>query len=175
MKRSVAVTVSFVVGLLVFPVGIYLYLAFGQPPVATADAPFPMEEKIVHVPLTARIRREIQPQAPIPASDENLNAGAEIYSDKCSECHGVQGEPSAVGKAMYPHAPQLWERHKDGVVGVSDDPVGETYWKVKNGIRLSGMPAYGKALSETELWQVSLLLSRADKPLPAEAAHTVGR
>jgi mono/diheme cytochrome c family protein len=53
--------------------------------------------------------------------------------------------------------------------------VGETYWKVKNGLRLTGMPAYGKLLSEKQLWQVSLLLSMADKPLPAEASSTVGR
>jgi thiosulfate dehydrogenase len=57
---------------------------------------------------------------------------------------------------------------------VSDDAVGETYWKVKNGIRLTGMPSYDKALSETEMWQVSLLLSRADKPLPADAAKMLG-
>ncbi len=68
-----------------------------------------------------------------------------------------------------------WEKHGSGVVGVSDDPVGETYWKIKNGIRLSGMPAYGNAMTETQMWQVSLLLSRADKPLPAEAAKSVGR
>jgi mono/diheme cytochrome c family protein len=60
-------------------------------------------------------------------------------------------------------------------MSVGDDPVGETYWKIKNGIRLTGMPAYGKVLSETQLWQVSLLLSMADKPLPAEASKTVGR
>jgi mono/diheme cytochrome c family protein len=76
---------------------------------------------------------------------------------------------------MFPNAPQLWIKTKNGTVGVSDDPVGETYWKVKNGIRLSGMPAYGKALSDTQIWQVSLLLSMADKPLPAEAAKTVGQ
>ena len=60
------------------------------------------------------------------------------------------------------------------MVGVSDDPVGETYWKVKNGIRLTGMPSFEKALTEDQMWQVSLLLSKADKPLPAEAAKTVG-
>ena len=75
---------------------------------------------------------------------------------------------------MFPRAPQLWAKHKNGAVGVSDDPVGETYWKVKNGIRLTGMPAYDKALTDTQMWQVTLLLSRADKPLPAEAAKTVG-
>ena len=67
---------------------------------------------------------------------------------------------------MYPHAPQLWAPHSDGVVGVSDAPPGETYWKVFNGIRLTGMPAYNQVLNETQIWQVSLLLANADKPLP---------
>jgi mono/diheme cytochrome c family protein len=52
---------------------------------------------------------------------------------------------------------------------VSDDPPGETYWKVANGIRLSGMPSYKLVLSDTEMWQVSVLLANADKPLPPAA------
>jgi mono/diheme cytochrome c family protein len=71
---------------------------------------------------------------------------------------------------MFPDAPALWEKHHNGeVVGVSDDPPGETYWKVANGIRLSGMPSYKNVLTETEMWQVSLLLANADKPLPPAA------
>jgi mono/diheme cytochrome c family protein len=54
-------------------------------------------------------------------------------------------------------------------VGVSDDPSGETYWKAANGIRLTGMPAYKDILSDTQLWQVSLLLANANKPLPPAA------
>jgi mono/diheme cytochrome c family protein len=50
---------------------------------------------------------------------------------------------------------------------VSDDPPGETYWKVANGIRLTGMPAFDKLLNPTQIWQVSLLLANADKPLPS--------
>lgn len=162
-------------GFVCFPLFIFLYIAFGKPPVATADKPFPLESKIVKIPLEARIKREMPTSSPIQPTDQNLNAGAGIYEDKCEVCHGSADEPSGVGARMFPRAPQLWEKHKNGVVGVSDDPVGETYWKIKNGIRLTGMPSYDKALSETELWQVSLLLSRADKPLPAEAARTVGQ
>jgi hypothetical protein len=47
--------------------------------------------------------------------------------------------------------------------GVTDDPVGETYWKVKNGIRLTGMPSFDGALSDTAMWQVSLLLLQANQ------------
>ena len=71
---------------------------------------------------------------------------------------------------MYPDAPPLWESHHNGdVVGVSDDPPGETYWKAANGIRLTGMAAYKDILSDTQLWQVSLLLANANKPLPPAA------
>jgi mono/diheme cytochrome c family protein len=66
-----------------------------------------------------------------------------------------------VGAGEYPHPPQLFKGH-----GVTDDPVGETYWKVANGIRLTGMPAYNKTLTQDQMWQVSLLLADADK-LPA--------
>jgi thiosulfate dehydrogenase len=166
---------SFLAGVLLLPVAIYFYLAHGSPPVATSDKPFPMEEKIVAIPLDARIKREAPSGSPIPASDENLNTGAGIYEDKCEECHGTADAPSGIGARMFPQAPQFWVKRASGGMGVSDDPVGETYWKVKNGIRLTGMPAYGKALSEKQLWQVSLLLSMADKPLPAEASSTVGR
>jgi mono/diheme cytochrome c family protein len=54
------------------------------------------------------------------------------------------------------------------VVGVSDDLPGETYWKVRNGIRLTGMPAFKDVLNDTQMWQVTLLLANADKPLPAD-------
>ncbi len=175
MKRTTLAIVSFFSVVLLLPLVVYLYLAFGKPPVATADAPFPLEARIVQIPLNARIHREMPANSPLPASDENLNAGAGIYEDKCEICHGTQDQVSAIGKAMFPRAPQLWVKHTSGAVGVSDDPVGATYWKVKNGIRLSGMPAYGKALTETQIWQVSLLLSMADKPLPAEASKTIGR
>jgi len=52
---------------------------------------------------------------------------------------------------------------------VTDDPVGESFWKVKNGIRLSGMPGFRESLSETQMWQVSALLAKADQ-LPPEVS-----
>jgi mono/diheme cytochrome c family protein len=175
MKNIPVTLLSFVAGILLLPLAIYIYLAFGRPPVATSDAPLPMESTIVEIPLEKRIKREMPANAPIAASEDNLNAGSGIYEDKCEICHGTADEPSVMARTMFPKPPQFWLKHKPGDMDVGDDPVGETYWKTKNGIRLTGMPAYGKALSETQLWQVSLLLSMADKQLPAEAAKTVGR
>ena len=144
--------------------GVFLYLRFGNPPVATADPSLPMEAQIVHVPLGARIAREMK-TSPFPADEGGLEVGARIYTKECASCHGTPGHDVAFATWMFPRAPQLWKKHGNGVVGVSDDAVGETYWKVENGIRLSGMPAYQKILSTTEMWQVAWLLKNADQAL----------
>ena len=56
--------------------------------------------------------------------------------------------------------------------GVKDDPVGETYWKVANGIRLTDMPAFQGPLAGIELWQVSQFLAHANE-LPIGARQIV--
>jgi mono/diheme cytochrome c family protein len=153
-------------GLIAVPAAVWIYLQHGNVPVATADRPFPFEAMIVHGPLHNRIDREMPSHAPIEASDTNLEIGAHIYRVQCAACHGLYGLPSAYADQMYPKAPQLWAPHRNGVVGVSDDPPGETYWKVANGIRLSGMPAFRNVLNNVQMWQVSVLLANAAKPLP---------
>jgi len=165
--------VGLILGLLVFPVAGFLYLRSGRLPVAVADPAFPMEQQIVHGPLHARIAKEMTQTAPISASQTNLQIGARIYREQCAACHGLYGRPSAFAAQMYPDAPQLWQPHGGGVVGVSDDPPGETYWKVKNGIRLTGMPSFDHVLNDTQMWQVSLLLANADKPLPVEVLNSL--
>ncbi|MFZ0662446.1 MAG: cytochrome c [Acidobacteriaceae bacterium] len=161
-----------ILGLAALPIAAYVYLKAGHPPVATADRPFPLERQFVRAPLHARIQAEMPQGVPIQPTDANLEAGARIYHDRCAVCHGFYGHPSSFAKYMYPHAPQLWERHhRNKAVGVSDDPPGETWWKVNNGIRLTGMPAFDKILNSTQIWQVSLLLSRADRPLPPDVLN----
>jgi mono/diheme cytochrome c family protein len=134
--------------------------------VATADKPFPFEKAIVQLPLNARIDREMK-TTPFGTSEDVFEAGAHVYRAQCASCHGTPGHDVAFAKYMYPVAPQLWKKHSHGnVVGVSDDEAGETYWKVANGIRLTGMPSYQHVLSDTQMWQVSLLLKNADQQLP---------
>lgn len=159
-----------ILGVVLVPIAALIWFSYGNVPVAVADQPFPYERQITGVPLHARIDREMIKIPPIQPTAENLTAGAHIYAEKCAFCHGVHGQTSLIGENMFPDAPQLWEQHHNStVVGVSDDPPGETYWKVANGIRLTGMPTYKTQLTDTQMWQVSLLLANADKPLPPAA------
>jgi thiosulfate dehydrogenase len=58
---------------------------------------------------------------------------------------------------------------------VAHDPEGSTYWKVSHGIRLSGMPGFADTMSDTERWQVTMLLAHADKLPPAVRAKLAER
>jgi len=166
------ILLGIILGVILVPVVALAYLKFGNVPVAVADTPFPYERQITGSLLHARIDSEMIHTPPIQTSEANYLAGAHIYVEKCAFCHGLQGKRSEIGPSMFPDAPSLWEKHRNGpVVGVSDDPPGETFWKVSNGIRLTGMPSYKKQLTDTEMWQVTLLLANADKPLPPAAVQ----
>ena len=166
-----------VVGLVLAPCIVLGWFKWGNPPVAVADHPLPFERNIVSIPMHARIDSQMINTPPIQPTADNFIAGAHIYQEQCAACHGFHGKPSDFGSHMYPDAPPLWREHHnrsgEAVVGVSDDPPGETYWKIANGIRLTGMPSYDKILNSTQMWQVALLLANADKPLPPEAVALV--
>jgi len=153
---------GFIAALTLIAAGGLGYVALGLAPVATASKPLPFERLIFGMALNARVDKEASKSSPISASDEVYTAGARIYRNNCAVCHGLPGrDQTAIAKGESPKPPELFKGK-----GVTDDPAGVTYWKVANGIRLSGMPGFSGSLSSEEMWQVSLLLSNADK-LPA--------
>ena len=153
-------------GALLIAAGFYLYLRFGPLPVAVADSAFPFERQVVKIPLRARIERE-KKIAPFDVSDNALESGARTYREQCAVCHGTPGHDSVYARQMYPPPPQLWKKHgTHGAVGISEEDPGFAYWFVANGVRLTGMPSFAHTLSNTEIWQVSLLLKNANKDLP---------
>ena len=147
----------------VLGVGAYAFVLGGGIPMGTSAPPLPLEKTVARLALRASFKGSLDLKNPQPVNDANLMAGARVYREHCLVCHAAPGvEQTAIAKGMFPDPPELFEM-KDMV---TDDPDGEIYWKVTNGIRLSGMPGFGKTLSDTERWQVTTLVKDADK-LPA--------
>jgi mono/diheme cytochrome c family protein len=160
--------IGLIVGLIVIPVGVYMYFSSGSAPVATSSTPMPFEKMLASMALHARMRKELPKSSPVPADESAFLAGVQVYKDNCAVCHGLPGQPrSAISQGMFPKPPKLTEG-----TGVSDDPPEETYWKVSGGIRMTGMPGFDKLLSPTQMWQVSLLLANSDK-LPATVKNSL--
>ncbi|HVH85158.1 MAG TPA: cytochrome c [Terriglobales bacterium] len=164
-SRFPAFLLGLIIGLAIVPISVYCYFRFGYAPVATGAAAMPFEKTFARMGLHARMDKEYPRSVPIQPINENYLAGTHIYREHCAVCHGVGGQAlSSVAKGMYPKPPQLIDpKH-----GVTDDPPGETYWKIANGIRMTGMPSFNQSLNTTQIWQVSLMLANVDK-LPPEA------
>jgi thiosulfate dehydrogenase len=159
------IAIAFVVAV----IGGYVVLQSGLVP-ANADAkPGGLELWAANTSLSATLRSQA-PKGPNPVAltDANLKDGVALYAQHCAICHGTAaGEASAspVAKGEYPAPPQL------GGEGVEDDPEGVTYWKIKHGIRLTGMPSWSGSLSDQQIWTLALFLKHMDKlPPQAQAA-----
>ncbi len=148
-----------ILGVIVVPLAVYFYFHTGMAPVATSAPPMPFEKTFARMALHARLDKEVPKTVPIQADEATYLAGAQVYKENCAVCHGVPGAPvTLIAKGMFPDPPKLMEGK-----GVTDDPPGESYWKVAGGIRMTGMPGFEKTLSTTQMWQVSLLVANADK------------
>jgi mono/diheme cytochrome c family protein len=148
---------------------IYFYLTGGSAPVATTDSDMPFESFLARQAQKIRIKKDMPKNVPIQPSESGYVAAAELYKEHCAVCHGLPLAPkTAIATGMYPRPPQLFEGK-----GVTDDEPGETYWKIFNGFRLTGMPGFSKSLNETQMWQLALLLKNADKLPPSAKAALV--
>ena len=163
------IIVGILLGFILAFAGVYLYFSTGQAPVAVSSPEMPFERKLARMALHAYLDKLPHPDPQVAVDEANFLAGAKVYKDDCAVCHGLPGEPKTVIAAgMFPKPPQLFQG-----VGVTDDDPWETYWKISNGIRMTGMPGFKERLSETQMWQASVLLKNADKISPAVKAELV--
>jgi len=146
----------------------YALLHSGMVP-ANADAKAGgLETWAARASLGATLRRDApKGPNPVPATEASFVEGVKLYGEHCAVCHGVaagDAAASAIARGEYPAPPQL------ATEGVEDDPEPYTFWKVKHGIRLTGMPSWAGALDDRQIWTIALFLKHMDKLPPAAAA-----
>lgn len=152
-------------------VGGYLFVALGGVPMATTAAPLPFEKTLAKLSIHASVASAANQQDPLPFNEANMVAGAHLYKQHCAICHSTPGQPRTdISKGEFPQPPRLFEQGQM----VTNDPEGVSHWKVTHGIRLSGMPGFGGTLSNTERWQLAMLVAHADKLSPAVQAALSG-
>jgi mono/diheme cytochrome c family protein len=100
-----------------------------------------------------------------PLSSSHLHAGREHFADHCATCHANDGSGNTLfGKGLYPKPPDM---RKTETQKKSD---GEIYYTIENGIRLSGMPAFGEEhakVGDMETWNLVLFI----RHLPNQTAE----
>lgn len=155
---------GFIAGIIVLPAAAlgFARLGFVDP---RADIPVGALERRIAMPsLDASVERRA-PEAPASAdsSGDALLAGMKVYEANCALCHGDGAHPdAALADALYPRAPRF-------VREAPDMPEYENLYIIEHGVRMTGMPAWGRILPDSQLRQVTTFLAHMDH-LPAALA-----
>lgn len=161
-SRVASFVLGIVITIVVIVVGAYVFVKSGGVYMATNARPLPLETRLAHTALHASIGNAAQKKNPLPFNDANMVVAAKKFNEHCTVCHGGPGQPSEIAKDMFPTPPQLFEKGEM----MTSDPQGSEYWKITHGIRLSGMPAFAGSLSDTERWQLAMLVAHANELSP---------
>lgn len=99
----------------------------------------------LHAIVAKRAKREV-PAEP-PSTPTSVASGEMTFGGECAYCHGTEGDqPTDAGLAMYPRAVNLAspevQRWTDA----------ELFYIIRNGIRYTGMPGFGKFVPDDQIW-----------------------
>lgn len=170
MKRSTkAVIVLMALGCVGAAVALELFLEHG---VSARDEPTAAEafmaRRLRHLAVPRSEREAKNPVAPTP---EVLTKARAHFADHCAICHGNDGRgKTTIGQNLYPKAPDMWLAETQAL---SD---GELFYIIENGVRLTGMPAWGKpdSADDRETWELVQFIRHLPKITPQELAEMDG-
>lgn len=105
-------------------------------------------------------RRAERIRVPEFFDEGRIAAGSKAYSEMCAGCHGAPGQAPFLGAAdMNPPPPDLAEV-------ASERAPSELFWVVKNGIRMTGMPAWGPTHTDEQIWDLVAFMNRLPELSP---------
>lgn len=154
-----------VIGLVAVAAGVWLWGAG----IGTRRSPGSVETAVARtarstmIPSAARQRRN-----PEPATSEIIRSGLEHWADHCASCHANDGGgDTEMGRSMYPRAPDM---RLPATQNLTD---GELFYIIENGIKLTGMPAWGTGTEEGErsTWHLVHFIRRLPSLSEAELAE----
>jgi thiosulfate dehydrogenase len=139
-----------------------IYARGGHMAVNADSAPSSVERWAANAALDAAMEHQApRVENPVPKTDANLIDGMKLYAMNCGVCHGgLDRKQNALGGAFYPPAPQI-------LVDALDDPEWHIFFAVKHGVRLTGMPAWGKVMSDSDLWKITAFVKNINQLPPA--------
>jgi mono/diheme cytochrome c family protein len=166
MKRSTRFILIAVSAVLVLGLVGYCYLRFGMRGFSARAEPSHMEAMMAEyardTAMPASAKNMKNPVVLTPAVQQEALAH---YADHCATCHGNNGNGQTMfGKGMYPKPPDL-----RGETQTMND--GEIFYDIENGIRMSGMPAFGGEDSAESTWKLVLFIRHLPKLTPVEEAQ----
>jgi mono/diheme cytochrome c family protein len=149
MKRTIVILVAAV---LVVGIGAFAFLRIASGGFSAKAEPTAIEKFVARTARSVAAPSDVKSrQNPTHDTPEVLAEARAHWADHCATCHANNGSGDVeMGRNMYPRAPDM---RKPETQNLTD---GELFFIIENGIRLTGMPAWGAgtAKSEEDSWKL---------------------
>lgn len=131
-----------IVGVVAVMCGVWLW-SVG---IEARDTPTTVEAAVARVARSAMIPAAAKGlRNPEPATSENIRSGLEHWADHCASCHANDGSgETEMGQGLYPSAPDMRQAATQNLTD------GELFYIIENGVKFTGMPAWGTGTPEGE-------------------------
>jgi len=119
------------------------------------SAPGPFETQLGHFARNAAIPRAArETKNPMAVTPEILGEARRHFADHCATCHANDGSgKTEIGQKLYPPAPDM------RLPETQDLTDGELYYIIENGVRFTGMPAWGEGgMNDHATWHLVLFI-----------------
>ncbi len=102
------------------------------------------------------------------AKTAQIEAGGLLFGQTCATCHTGPGQaPSRVTQGLNPAPPNLF-------MATRDAEAEETYWFIRNGVKMSGMPGFAPSLTDAQIWSLTAFVAHAPAMTPAHFSQLTG-
>jgi mono/diheme cytochrome c family protein len=146
--------VGFIMAFAVIAVGAVLVIFSGVYNVAATAPDTPLERIILSTTMRYSVRAHAGSEVEVTWTEDQVKNGFEEYEGMCVICHGGPGkERSQISKGLRPQPPDLTEASQKR--GNS-----ELFWIIKNGVRMTGMPAFAPTHDDEQIWNIVGFLRR---------------
>ncbi len=155
-----------VVAIAVLGAGSFGWVYFGGYDVAASTPHADVVMRLLRTALRGNVQAHARHVKVPNLNDANmLREGAEHYAGNCVACHGAPGvQPGELAKGLMPMPPDLSKTARQWSTA-------ELFWIIKNGIKSTGMPAWGKTHDDDELWAITAFVSKLPGMSAAEYAR----
>lgn len=150
MKRPLVFVIGILVGIALCIIVPLLVLASGAIDMGATAKPSSLEKTLAPWAVDkSRERRAPLGADPYTNSPAVLAVGMDHYRENCVMCHGAPDVPAGeLAKGLNPPAPQLQSK---GTQSMTD---GQLFWTIKNGVRMTGMPAFAPTHTDEQIWKI---------------------
>ena len=165
MKKTL---LTVLITLVILAAAFFIYISSGSYDISQLSHHNALTKKIISITTHRSIDKRMKDIA-VPATIKDtvlIIEGFKHYNEMCVSCHGAPGQrPGEMAEGLYPKPPEIYKHAEEG-------DAQEFFWIIKNGIKMTSMPAYEPTHADDKIWAITAFVTQKLATMTPEEYRT---